>query len=168
MNLALDPNIAGPQLLAPDVIRAVGQALVMVPLSAVAMVGITQEEAGDASGLFNMMRNLGGAIGTAVLETYFTKREQYHSFIINAHVSLYEPATQNRLAALQHYFLANGTAHPAAAMARAIAVIGATIKAQATVMGYADCFGLLGTILVVSVALMALLKGGAIAGGGAH
>jgi len=168
MNLTLDPNIAGPQLLVPDVTRAIGQALVMVPLSAVAMVGISQEEAGDASGLFNMMRNLGGAIGTAVLETYFTKREQYHSFIINAHVSLYDPATQTRLAALQHYFLANGIADPAAAMARAMNVIGATIKAQATVMGYADCFGLLGAILVGSIASVALLKRGAGTAAAAH
>jgi DHA2 family multidrug resistance protein len=168
MNLTLDPNITGPQLLVPDVTRAIGQALVMTPLSAVAMVGISGEEAGDASGLFNMMRNLGGAIGTAVLETYFTKREQYHSFIINAHVSLYDPATQTRLAALQHYFLANGSADAAAAMVRAVNVVGATIKAQATVMGYADCFGLLGAILVISVASVALLKRGASAGGGAH
>jgi DHA2 family multidrug resistance protein len=168
MNLALDPNIAGPQMLVPDVTRAVGQALVMTPLSAVAMVGITREEAGDASGLFNMMRNLGGAIGTAVIETYFTQREQYHSFIINAHVSLYDPATQTRLAMLQHYFMRNGSADPAAAMARAVNVIGVTIKAQATVMGYADCFGLLGVIMVGSVATVALLKRGASAGGGAH
>jgi DHA2 family multidrug resistance protein len=168
MNLKLDPNIAGPQMLVPDVIRAIGQAMVITPLSAVAMVGITREETGDASGLFNMMRNLGGAIGTAVLETYFTKREQYHSFIINAHVSLYDPATQTRLAALQHYFLANGSTDPAAAMARAVNVIGVTIKAQATVMGYADCFGLLGAILVGSVASVALLKRGPPAAGGAH
>jgi DHA2 family multidrug resistance protein len=140
----------------------------MVPLSAVAMVGITKEEAGDASGLFNMMRNLGGAIGTAVLETYLTKREQYHSFIINAHVSLYDPATQTRLAALQHFFLANGSVDPASAMARAANVIGDSIKAQATVMGYADCFGLLGAILVGSVASVALLKRGQDAAGGAH
>jgi DHA2 family multidrug resistance protein len=168
MNLNIDPNVAGPQLLVPDVTRAIGQALVMTPLSAVAMVGITQEEAGDASGLFNMMRNLGGAIGTAAVETYFTKREQYHSFIINAHVSLYDPATQTRLAGLQHYFLANGAANATAAMARAVDVVGATIKAQATVMGYADCFGLLGAILVVSAGSVALLKRGASAAGGAH
>jgi DHA2 family multidrug resistance protein len=168
MNLSLDSNIAGPQMLVPDVIRALGQALVMTPLSAVAMVGITHEEAGDASGLFNMMRNVGGAIGTAVIETYFTQREQYHSFIINAHVSLYDPATQTRLAMLQHYFMRNGSASPAAAMARAVNVIGVTIRAQATVMGYADCFGLLGVIMVGSVATVALLKRGASGAGGAH
>jgi DHA2 family multidrug resistance protein len=168
MNLTLDPDVAGPQLLAPDVARAVGLALAMTPLSAVAMVGITQEEAGDASGLFNMTRNLGGAIGTAVVETFFTQREQYHSFIINAHVSLYDPATQTRLAALQHYFLGDGSADPAAAMARAVNVVGSTIKAQATVMGYADCFGLVGVILTVSLASVALLKRGTSAAGGAH
>jgi DHA2 family multidrug resistance protein len=168
MNMTLDPNISGPQLLVPNVIRAIGQGLVMVPISAVAMVGITPEEAGDASGLFNMVRSLGGAVGTAAVETYFTKREQYHSFIINAHVSLYDPATQIRLAALQHYFLLNGSADPAAAMARAVNAVGVTIRAQATVMGYADCFGLLGAILLGSVASVALLKRGASTAGSAH
>jgi DHA2 family multidrug resistance protein len=113
MNLELDLNYAAPQLLWPDVIRALGQAIVMTPISAIAMVGITPAEAGAASGLFNMMRNLGGAIGTAVVETFFTKREQYHSFIINAHVSLLEPATRDRLADLQQYFMSHGFPDPA-------------------------------------------------------
>src|SRR3984885_5634205 len=72
MNLNLDTNYAAPELLIPDVTRALGQALVMTPLSAIAMVGITPDEAGAASGLFNMMRNLGGAIGTAAIETFVT------------------------------------------------------------------------------------------------
>jgi MFS transporter, DHA2 family, multidrug resistance protein len=59
----------------------------MTPLSAIAMVGIASAEAGAAWGRFNMMRNLGGAIGTAAVETFFTHREEFHSFIINGHVS---------------------------------------------------------------------------------
>ena len=168
MDLYLDPNVAGPQLFVSDVIRAIGQALAMTPLSAVAMVGISQEEAGDASGLFNMTRNLGGAIGTAALETYFTKREQYHSFIINAHVSLYDPATQTRLAGLQHYFMLNGSANLADAMGRAVDAVGATIKAQATIMGYADCFGLLGAVMMLTVLSVTLLKRGTGGADGAH
>jgi len=169
MDLNLDTNIAGPQLFASDVIRAVGQALVITPLSVVAMVGITPQEAGDASGLFNMTRNLGGAIGTAAVQTYFTQREQYHSFIINAHVSLYDPATQARLTGLQHYFMLNGSANLGQAMARAVGVVGMTIKAQATIMGYADCFGLLGAVMTASLVTVAMLKRGASAGaGGVH
>lgn len=168
MNLELDRDYAAPQLFWPDVIRALGQAIVLTPISAIAMVGIAPQEAGAASGLFNMMRNLGGAIGTAAIETFFTKREQYHSFIINQHVSLLEPATRNRLADLQQYFMAHGFPDPAGALHRAIIAVGDTIRAEATIMGYADCFALLGVVLVIAVLPVVLLRKGTAAGGGAH
>src|SRR6201999_4442937 len=120
MNLHLDTDYAAPQLLLPDITRALGQAVVMTPLSAIAMIGIGAHEARGASGLFNMLRNLGGAIGTAALETFFTKREQYHSFIINSAVSPLRPATQARLDSLQQYFMSHGVPDPANAMHRAV------------------------------------------------
>jgi MFS transporter, DHA2 family, multidrug resistance protein len=168
MNLHLYANYAAPQLWVPDVTRAVGQAMVMTPLSAIAMVGISPSEAGGASGLFNMLRNLGGAIGTSMLETFFTKREQYHSFIINSDVSLVRPATQARLAELQQYFIQHGTPDPAAAMHRAMIEIGDIVRAQATFLGYADCFALLGVVLIGALGAVAMLEKGAATGGGAH
>jgi MFS transporter, DHA2 family, multidrug resistance protein len=168
MNLQLDKDYAGPQLFVPDVTRALGQALVMTPLSAIAMVGIMPEEAGAASGLFNMLRNLGGAVGTAAVETFFTRREQFHSFVINSHVSQLQPATQARLASLQQYFLTRGISDPAAAMHSAVIAVGETIRAQATIMGYADCFGLLGVVLICALAAIAALQKGTAAGGGAQ
>jgi MFS transporter, DHA2 family, multidrug resistance protein len=190
MNLELDLNYAAPQLFWPDVTRALGQAVILTPLSAIAMVGIAPAEAGAASGLFNMMRNLGGAIGTAALETFFTKREQFHSFIINAHVSLYEPATRARIADLQQHFLTHGTAstvdpqllsgnqqqyamaHGVAGVSEAwheaVIAVGNTIRAQATIMGYADCFGLLGIVLLAAIIPVALLRKGTGAGAAAH
>jgi DHA2 family multidrug resistance protein len=168
MNLHLNPNYGGEQLFVPDVIRAIGQAFVLTPLSAITMVGIAAADAGAASGLFNMLRNLGGAVGTAAIETFFTKREQYHSFVINAHVSALEPATQTRLASMQHYFMAHGLPDPADAMHRAIVSVGIAIREQATLMGYADSFGLLGATLVLAIVSVAILKKGASASGGAH
>jgi DHA2 family multidrug resistance protein len=168
MNMAMDQNYAGSQLFWPNIVRAIGQAMVMTPLSAIAMVGITQPEAGGASGLFNMMRNLGGAIGTASVETFFTRREQFHSAIINPSVSLLEPATRSRLADLQQHFMSHGFPDSASATHRAIIAVGDTIRAQATIMGYADCFALLGIVLLVAAALVALLKKGIASGAGAH
>ena len=168
MNLHLDSNYAAPQLLVPDIVRALGQALVMTPLSAIAMVGIAPNEAGGASGLFNMLRNLGGAIGTAAIETFFTKREQYHSFVINAHASLLQPATRSQLAVQQQYFLGHGTADPGSAMHRAMIALGNEIHSQATLMGYADCFALVGVMLAIAALSVMLLKRGQSAGGGAH
>jgi MFS transporter, DHA2 family, multidrug resistance protein len=168
MNLWLDRDYAAPQLFWPNVVRAFGQAIVMAPISAIAMVGIAPAEAGAASGLFNMMRNLGGAIGIAAIETFFTHREQYHSAIITPRVSLFDPATRDRLAYLQRYFMAHGYPDPAGAMHRAIIAIGQTIRAQATIMGYADAFALIGAVLVIAVFTVALLRKGTSSAGAAH
>jgi MFS transporter, DHA2 family, multidrug resistance protein len=167
MNLWLDQNYAAPQLLWPDVIRALGQALVMTPISAIAMVGIASNEAGGASGLFNMMRNLGGAIGTAAVETFFTKREQFHSAMIAPKVSMLQPATRGRLLDLQHYFMAHGFPDPASATHRAVIAIGHRIRAEATIMGFGDTFALLGVILLVAVVAVAIMRKGAATGGAA-
>jgi len=168
MNLHMDANYGAPQLFWPDVTRALGQAVILAPLSSIAMVGIVGQEAGGASGIFNMMRNLGGAIGTAVLETFYTKREQYHSFIINQHVSLLEPATRARIDGMQQYFLAHGSADPGAALHSAIIAVRNTIRAQATIMGYSDSFALLGAVLLLAAVAVALLRKGAASGGAAH
>src|SRR5258705_1724591 len=82
MNVLMTGDTGADQLLWPNIVRAVGQALVFAPLSAVATAGIEAENAGSASGLFNMMRNLGGALRIAGLQTLLTKREQYHSNVL--------------------------------------------------------------------------------------
>jgi DHA2 family multidrug resistance protein len=166
MNLHMDANYGAPQLFWPDVTRALGQAVIMAPLSSIALAGITGQEAGGASGIFNMMRNLGGAIGTAMLETFYTKREQYHSFVINQHVSLLEPATRARIDGMKQYFLAHGSADPGAALHSAIIAVGNSIRAQATIMGYSDSFALLGVVLLLAAVTVGLLRKGAAGGGG--
>jgi DHA2 family multidrug resistance protein len=168
MNVYLNNNYSAPQLFLPDIVRALGQALILTPLASIAMIGIVKSEAGSASALFNMLRNLGGAIGTAVLETFFTRREQFHSFVIGGHVSGLQFATQSRLTQLQQYFMVRGVSDPAFAMQEAIVAIGNSVRAQATLMGYADCFGLLGAILVLAALTVAMLKKGGAAAAGAH
>ena len=114
------------------------------------------------------MRNLGGAIGTAAIETFFTKREQFHSFIINQHVSLLEPATRNRLTDLQQYFMSHGFPDPAGALHRAVIAVGQTIRAEATIMGYADSFALIGVVLLLAALSIAMLQKGTASGGATH
>jgi DHA2 family multidrug resistance protein len=92
MNLGISPDYSGDQLFLPNIVRAIGQALVLTPLSALATGGIERENAGSASAMFNMMRNLGGSVGIAALETFVTKREQFHSNVISSQVSLLDAA----------------------------------------------------------------------------
>ena len=132
LNLEITPDYAGDQLFIPNLVRAFGQALVLTPLSSLATGGIERENAGSASAMFNMMRNLGGSIGIAALETFITKREQFHSSIITARVSLLDEATRQRLAALQRHFMAAGDSDAGTAWHDAVVQIGRTIKASPT------------------------------------
>jgi MFS transporter, DHA2 family, multidrug resistance protein len=167
-NVFMTADYAGDQLMLPNIIRAVGQALCFAPLSAVATAGIEHENAGSASALFNMMRNLGGAIGIASLQTFLTKREQFHSNVLNEPVSLLDPATRVRIDQLTGYFLSHGVADPATAAHKALVAIGGVIRRQAFIMAFSDTFFLLGIALVLALAASLWLKrpaAGASAGG---
>jgi DHA2 family multidrug resistance protein len=128
MNIYMTTDYATDQLFWPNVVRAIGQALVMTPLSAVATPGIEAENAGSASGLFNMMRNLGGAVGIAVLQTLLTKREQYHSNVPMQSVYPFEQATRNRLDQLTQYFMNHGVIDRTDALQRAYVAIGHVVQ----------------------------------------
>ena len=169
MNVHMSGDYASDQLFWPNVVRAVGQALVFTPLSAIATAGIEQENAGSASALFNMMRNLGGAVGIASLQTFLSKREQFHSNILTNSVSVFEEATRDRVAKLTAYFMNHGVSDQALASHKAIVAIALKLRKQANIMAFSDTFFLLGVALVVALlASLLLRKPGQLSGGGAH
>jgi DHA2 family multidrug resistance protein len=169
MNIFMTADYASDQLFWPNIIRAIGQALAFTPLSAIATAGIEKENAGSASALFNMMRNLGGAIGIAALQTFLSKREQFHSNILSNSVSLFEETTRERIAKLTAYFMSHGVADQAAATHKAIIALAHRVSQQANIMAFSDTFYLLGVALVVAlVASLLLKKTSHLEGGGAH
>ncbi|HWZ40714.1 MAG TPA: MDR family MFS transporter [Bradyrhizobium sp.] len=169
MNIYMTNDYATDQLFWPNVVRAIGQALVFAPLSAVATAGIEAENAGSASGLFNMMRNLGGAIGIAALQTLLTKREQYHSNVLSQSVSVFEQATRNRIDQLTQYFMNHGVIDRVDAAHRAYVAIGKVVQKQAFILAFSDTFYLLGVALIVAlIAALMLKKPDHLDAGGAH
>ena len=169
MNVDLTGDVAGQQLFWPNIVRAIGQAVVLAPLAGMATAGVERENAGSASALFNMMRNLGGAIGIAGLQTFLTKREQYHSNVLTQWVSPFYEATRARISELTSYFLAHGVADPGYARHEAIVAIGRSVRQQASIMAYGDTFYLLGAVLVLAAgATLCLGRSRGVETGGAH
>ena len=158
MNVYMTGDYASDQLFWPNVVRAIGQALVLTPLSAVATGGIEPENAGSASALFNMMRNLGGAIGIAALQTLLTKREQYHSNVLTQSVSLFEEATRTRIEQLTQYFMNHGVIDRVDAAHRAYVAVGNVVQKQAFILAFSDTFYVLGAALIVALLAGLLLK----------
>ena len=142
-------------VLVPNIVRAIGQALVLTPLSAITTAGIAPSEAGAASGLSNMLRNLGGAIGTATLATFFTKREQFHSNIIGQSVTLYSEETRQRIAELTtiSWRMDGRTTSPRST--RRSWRSATSCNRQALIMAFSDTFAVIGVVL--AVAAIALL-----------
>jgi DHA2 family multidrug resistance protein len=158
MNTAMSLDYAGDQLWIPNIIRAIGQAMVLTPLTSVTTGGILPQDAAAASGISNMFRNLGGAIGTAVLATVITKREQFHSNIIGQSVTLGREEVRTRIAQMTDYFIAHGVPDPAAAHQQAIVALGNTVKRQALVMGFSDTFAVLSAVLVLAAIAVLLTR----------
>ncbi|CAA2137043.1 DHA2 family efflux MFS transporter permease subunit [Hyphomicrobium sp. ghe19] len=155
MNVNMSLDYSGDQFFVPNIVRAVGQALILTPLTAIATSGIAPKDAANASGLFNMLRNLAGAVGTAALETIITKREQFHSNIIGQSVNVYRDEVRQRIEEMTNYFMAHGVSDAAAARHQAIVALGKTVKRQALVMGFSDTFAVIAIML--AVAAVALL-----------
>jgi DHA2 family multidrug resistance protein len=168
MNTAMSADYAGDQLWIPNIVRAIGQAMVLTPLTSVMTAGIAPQDASAASGISNMLRNLGGAIGTAVLATVITKREQFHSNIIGQSVTLGREEVRNRIAQMSDFFMSHGVPDPAAARHQAIIALGKAVKKQALVMGFSDTFAVIGMVLVLAAIAVSLTRKVKGSGAAAH
>jgi len=134
----LSDDFSGPQFLSSSLVRALAQVMTMAPLSAIAIAGIEHEQAGSASALFNAMRNLGGAVGIAVIQTFLTKREQFHSAILSSQVTLLDQSTRQRLDHLAARFLSSGVSDTAVAYRDAVVAVGRDMRHQAFLLGFSD------------------------------
>ncbi len=141
------------QLRGTQLIRALGMPLVIVPLTTLATRGVPASRAGSASALFNMVRNLGGSVGIALLATRIEVGEKSHSARLGESVSLFDSATVERIRAATGYFVSLGS-DSATAGKRALEVLDHTVRREAFVLAFGDAFNLLGIILVLAIPLV--------------
>jgi DHA2 family multidrug resistance protein len=157
--MSLSDDFSGPEFLGSSLVRALAQAMTMAPLSAIAIAGIEPQYAGSASALFNAMRNLGGAVGIALLQTLLTKREQFHSDVLSSQVTLLATATRERLDHLADYFLAHGANDRNLANSEAAVAIGRLIRHQAFMLGFSDVIIVQSAVLGLGLAAVLFLRG---------
>jgi DHA2 family multidrug resistance protein len=153
MNAFLDPDYARPQFVLANIIRSLGQPLFLIPLLSMATSDIPRKEAGSASALFNMMRNLGGSVGIALLSTLITNREHLHSSRIGSTVTTGAPLVQQRLDYVTSLLLAKGL-DPSTAMRTALKILNQSVQEQSYLMAFSDAFYVIGAVLGGSILLL--------------
>ncbi|WP_296261252.1 MULTISPECIES: DHA2 family efflux MFS transporter permease subunit [unclassified Pseudomonas] len=128
----LNADSAANVIIPSTVVRGMGQPLIMVALSVLAVAGLEKSEAGAASALFSMLRNLGGAVGTAALTQIVAMRERFHSERLSEHVNVFSPGVQERLGQVVHTWLP--------AQQQALGALAITIRREAYLLAYSDAF----------------------------
>jgi DHA2 family multidrug resistance protein len=138
------------ELLWPQIFRGLGLMFAIVPVTNTALGTLTPERMKNASGLFNLMRNLGGAIGLAAINTVLNNRMDLHL------ARLHEAVTWSREPAME--MLNNLTAHFQGSDAHAMALkqMMAMVRQQAAVMSFADVFLML-TVLFLGLAAVGII-----------
>jgi MFS transporter, DHA2 family, multidrug resistance protein len=157
VNTTMSQYTGRDQLLLSLILLAFAQPLLYIPMSSVATAEIPQEQAGSASGLFNMLRNLGGSLGISVLASLLSQRERFHSNRLGEAVSLFSLETQQRLDQSKQYFVSQG-ADPVTAYSRALASIDLVIRRESFIIAYSDCFLFIGFVFIASIGAVLLLK----------
>jgi DHA2 family multidrug resistance protein len=141
----------------PQFLQGMALALLFVPLTTITMDPIPRESMGNATSIFNLMRNIGGSMGIAVSTTILARHEQAHTNVLGAHVNPYSPQAQAFLAHLRDLFLSRG-ADLTTATRQAEAATWYFVQRQAAMISFTDVFNLLGVVFVALLPLLLLMR----------
>jgi DHA2 family multidrug resistance protein len=140
----------------PTVLNGVAISFIFVPLTTATMSQLKQREIGSGTGLYNLMLNIGGSIGIALVTTLVARGAQRHQALMVGHLTPTDPAFVQQLGAAQHA-LAQQT-DPVTATHQAYGLIYGTLNAQAHLWAFVDTFRLFGLMVLCCLPLILLFK----------
>src|SRR5437868_4738699 len=122
------------------VLSGFGSGCVFVPLSTTTMAFLRNEEMGNASGLYNLLRNVGGSVGISIVNTIIARHEQLHRVELSHSLASGSLIVQSRLDAYQNLIAKTNAAGPDVANRAAHAMLNGTLNTQARAWAYIDDF----------------------------
>ncbi|MGA9059841.1 MAG: DHA2 family efflux MFS transporter permease subunit [Terriglobia bacterium] len=139
----------------PQFIQGLSLGLVFVPLTVLTMAFIPKERMGNATSLFNMMRNIGGGVGISIVETMLTRMGQEHTNLLVANITPVSPSVLSLLGGLRGLFAGSG---PVLADQQAYAALFGLVQREATMVALVRIFQYLGVLVLTLIPLIALTK----------
>ncbi|MDB6121832.1 MAG: family multidrug resistance protein [Pedosphaera sp.] len=140
----------------PTILNGIAISFIFVPLTTATMGHLKQEQISNATGIFNLMRNLGGSVGIAVLTTILARRQQVHQAMMVSHLTPFDPAFQQSLQGTQAALNAQSGSWLAHLQAQSL--IYANLGKQAVLWAFVDNFRLFGALCVLCIPLGLLFK----------
>jgi len=152
INLQIDIR----NVIMPSILNGVAISFIFVPLTTAAMGHLRQEQMGNATGIYNLMRNLGGSFGIAFVTTFVARRAQMHQSLMVGHLTPFDPAYQDATRNLTA--LLTPETSPDIAQTLAHNFIYRTLLDQAQLWSFVDNFRLYGLLCMASLPLIMLFK----------
>jgi len=152
----IDLQIAMGSIAMPQIISGLAIGFVFVPLSVMATGMLSQEQIGGATGIFNLMRNLGGSFGIAGVTTMLARSAQLHQAQMVQHLTPYDPQLSERLQQITAALSIHG--NPAIAQMQAYGSIYEELIKQATLLAYIENFQVLTFLCLLCVPVALLFK----------
>jgi DHA2 family multidrug resistance protein len=141
----------------PQFLQGISMSLLFVPMTTLTMDAIPREEMGNATSIFNLMRNIGGSIGIATGATMLERHRQMYTNILGTHVTPYGLQSQEMLNQIRSAMMASGS-DPVTAAQRAQAMVFGMVQRQATMLSFLDLMRLFGGLFVLIIPLIWLAK----------
>ena len=141
----------------PQFVQGIALALLFVPLTTITMDAIPREQMGNATSIFNLMRNIGGSLGIAAATTMLARNQQAHINLLGSHVDSYSPQARALLDQMRAAFMARGS-DLVTATQQAQAAAWGLVQRHAAMLSFADVFRDLSVLFVVLLPLLFLMK----------
>ncbi|MBV9962765.1 MAG: DHA2 family efflux MFS transporter permease subunit [Parafilimonas sp.] len=141
----------------PLIIRGFAMGLIFIPLTTISLANLEGKEIPQGTALSNMVRQLGGSIGIALITTFIARQTYMHYTYLSANLTLTDPATQQRLSLITHGLMNKGLDEGSATKA-AEGILARQVSGQASFLTYKDLFIYLGYFFLLLVPALVLFK----------
>jgi DHA2 family multidrug resistance protein len=141
----------------PRVMLGLALALIFPPLSTVTLAGIPKEEMGNATGMYNLLRNIGGSVGIAMSATLLARLAQFYQANLVGRINPYNPLLQFRLAELKQSAVSKGM-DAVTSQKVALDILFRIVKRQAGLLAYNYIFWVIGLAFLGIIPLLFLLR----------
>ncbi|NMC93293.1 MAG: DHA2 family efflux MFS transporter permease subunit [Syntrophorhabdus sp.] len=141
----------------PRIILGFGMGFIFIPLTNLSLSIIKKEGMGNATALFNLIRNLGGSFGIAFVSTFLARRAQFHQSNLVSHLTPFDMPYQIAVEKLKAFFHTLGFTDTMAKMAADGSIYRNLIK-QASMIAFNDTFWLMSIMLVATLPLLLIFK----------
>ena len=141
----------------PQFIQGISLGLLFVPLTTITMSSVPVHEMGNATSIFNLMRNIGGSMGIAAVTTLLSRRQQVHINRLGESVTPYGEASRETLEGIRRSMMAHGS-DAVTALQHAYAAVYGKVQQQAALLSFNDVFWLLAVMFLCMLPLIWLMK----------